>query len=119
MKEHRSDFVPAIWKPRGNMDLKQVWFIGAHSDVGGSYKQEKDGSALSYIPLKWMVNEAQKAGLSVEDHLTLSIKDNYLATVHKSRRSFYRLKEKYVRPVENEKDKVIIHETVKKKLGCR
>ena len=26
--EHREDFIPTIWSPRENMDLKQVWFAG-------------------------------------------------------------------------------------------
>jgi uncharacterized protein (DUF2235 family) len=33
--------------------IKEVWFAGAHSDVGGGYP---DG-ALSYVPLVWMLNE--------------------------------------------------------------
>ena len=45
--EHRSDFEPTIWIPRENMDLQQVWFAGAHSDIGGSSKPDEDGSLLS------------------------------------------------------------------------
>ncbi|QGM93698.1 DUF2235 domain-containing protein [Methylocystis rosea] len=33
--------------------IKEVWFAGAHSDVGGGYP---DG-ALSYVPIVWMLNE--------------------------------------------------------------
>ena len=33
--------------------LKQVWFAGVHSDVGGGYPDE----SLSYIPLLWMMDE--------------------------------------------------------------
>lgn len=33
--------------------LKQVWFAGMHSDVGGGYPDE----SLSYIPLLWMIDE--------------------------------------------------------------
>ncbi len=42
-------------------DLKQVWFPGVHSDVGGGYPETEAG--LSLIPLAWMVREAQAAGL--------------------------------------------------------
>jgi len=33
------------------MDMKQVWFAGCHSDIGGSYEPDKDGTVLSDIPL--------------------------------------------------------------------
>lgn len=35
--------------------LKQVWFAGCHSDVGGSY--DEDESRLSDIAMSWMVDE--------------------------------------------------------------
>lgn len=45
---------------RGRPDwLKQVWFPGNHSDVGGSYLE--DESRLSDIALQWMVDELQAA----------------------------------------------------------
>ena len=37
--------------------LKQVWFAGNHSDIGGSYPESE--SRLSDIPLEWMVQELQ------------------------------------------------------------
>jgi uncharacterized protein (DUF2235 family) len=59
--------VPAILlgTPRGNaipplQDIKQVWFPGVHSDVGGGYEQSTSG--LSNIALKWMMDEVEKAG---------------------------------------------------------
>lgn len=39
--------------------LKQVWFMGMHTDVGGGYDQK----FLSDIPLEWMVQNAVKHGL--------------------------------------------------------
>jgi uncharacterized protein (DUF2235 family) len=44
-------------------DIKQVWFAGVHSDVGGGFP-EKD-SGLSKYPLLWMIDEAIAAGLAV------------------------------------------------------
>jgi uncharacterized protein (DUF2235 family) len=44
-------------------DVVQVWFAGAHSDVGGGYPQ--DESVLPNITLEWMIQEARKAGLAV------------------------------------------------------
>lgn len=44
---HAND--PIVW-------LKQVWFAGNHSDIGGSYSENE--SRLSDIALKWMIEEA-------------------------------------------------------------
>jgi uncharacterized protein (DUF2235 family) len=54
--EVRKDFEPTIWKQdaENKVDLKQVWFAGNHSDVGGSYQPDKDGRVLSEIPMLWM-----------------------------------------------------------------
>jgi uncharacterized protein (DUF2235 family) len=46
-------------------DCLQVWFAGTHSDVGGSYPESESG--LSKIALKWMLDEARAAGLSVDE----------------------------------------------------
>ncbi len=43
-------------------DLRQVWFAGVHSDVGGMFAT---GARLSDIPLKWMSQAAVEAGLRV------------------------------------------------------
>jgi len=111
--EHRSDFEPTIWMPRENMDLQQVWFAGAHSDIGGNYKSDKDGSLLSDNILDWMVKEARGAGLTIEGHLDQNINKSPLATLHDSRRSFYRIKKQYYRPIEHGKGQILIHESVK------
>jgi len=111
--EHRRDFEPTIWMPRKNMDLQQTWFAGAHSDIGGSYKSGKDGSLLSDNALDWMIKEAQQFGLTIETHLKQSIKKSPSATLHESRRSFYRVKETYYRPIDHGKGPIFIHRSVK------
>ena len=88
--ELRSDFEPTIWEPKSGLDLKQVWFAGVHSDIGGSYKPDKDGSSLADISLKWMLREAGNANLGVESHLTDRLRANSLATQHNSRRHIFR-----------------------------
>jgi uncharacterized protein (DUF2235 family) len=45
-------------------DLKQVWFAGVHSDVGGSYHEAESG--LSKIALRWMLCEAESVGLMLD-----------------------------------------------------
>ena len=44
-------------------NLKQVWFAGVHSDVGGSYPEAEAG--LANITLRWMLKEAEAAGLTL------------------------------------------------------
>lgn len=63
--ERRSLYQPMLWeKPESHQDIKQVWFTGVHSDVGGSYPEHQSG--LSKVTLGWMLNEAVQAGLLVD-----------------------------------------------------
>ena len=39
--------------------VEQVWFAGAHSNVGGGYPKD----SLSLVPLLWMMHKAHKCGL--------------------------------------------------------
>ncbi len=62
--EKRHLFAPVIWeslKDDSGGRLKQVWFCGVHTDVGGGYKEED----LSNISLKWMIDEATEKGLLI------------------------------------------------------
>ncbi|MFB2661152.1 DUF2235 domain-containing protein [Shewanella mangrovisoli] len=111
--EHRSDFEPTIWQLRDNMDMQQVWFAGAHSNIGGSYLPDKDGSLLSDNALAWMIADAERFNLSLEPHLAASLHPNPLATLHDSRRSFYRIKQSYLRPIDPNVAPVLLHRSVK------
>src|SRR3712207_1342321 len=65
--EHRDEFEPTLWTgdvPLGG-DIAQVWFAGAHSDVGGGYQDRR----LADIPLLWMAEEARKAGLQLDPEM--------------------------------------------------
>lgn len=44
-------------------DIRQVWFAGCHSDVGGGFVE--DQSALSKFPLLWMLEQAKQHGLRI------------------------------------------------------
>ena len=68
--ERRSMFQPNLFRAKsGRFDekepvpLKQVWFAGVHSDVGGGYPDEHSG--LSKVALAWMVREAEACGLRI------------------------------------------------------
>jgi uncharacterized protein (DUF2235 family) len=45
-------------------DVEEIWFAGVHSDVGGSYPESE--SQLSKLALRWIVCEAELAGLRVD-----------------------------------------------------
>jgi uncharacterized protein (DUF2235 family) len=62
--EERANFPRVAWGPtkwpskrreQTPIWIKQVWFAGCHSDIGGSYPE--DESRLSDIALTWMIEE--------------------------------------------------------------
>ncbi|KAF8603537.1 hypothetical protein BDV93DRAFT_473173 [Ceratobasidium sp. AG-I] len=46
-------------------DVKEVWFAGCHSDVGGSSVPDTDLHSLSNITLRWMVRECALANAGI------------------------------------------------------
>ena len=63
--ERRCYFRNNLWgDPFPGQNIKQVWFAGVHSDVGGSYASAESG--LSQIALEWMLCEAVSFGLLVD-----------------------------------------------------
>jgi uncharacterized protein (DUF2235 family) len=64
LDDERDAFHPVPWdEPRGTdrERIKQVWFAGAHADVGGGYPDD----SLAYVSLAWMMEEARAAGLDL------------------------------------------------------
>lgn len=77
--EDRADFPRVGWaskqatietKDREPKWLKQVWFPGCHSDIGGSYPEAE--SRLSDIALDWMIDELKECVPSIQ------INENFL-----------------------------------------
>lgn len=60
LHELRKKFEPEVWLSAGQSDLQQVWFPGAHADVGGGYASGETG--LADTALRWMVDEATSRG---------------------------------------------------------
>jgi hypothetical protein len=77
--EKRYTFEPSLWTvaPQANQVVEQVWFCGAHSDVGGGY----DETGLSDCALGWMLQKAVQAGLAV-DPAALAIQGNEAGILH-------------------------------------
>ena len=60
--DDREWFLPTIWNQYGDENkqkIKQVWFSGSHTDVGGGYAE----AGLSDIALEWMVRGAVSHGI--------------------------------------------------------
>jgi len=58
--EHRKLFTPVLWSASSStQQVTQVWFSGAHSNIGGGRKNTE----LSDIAFSWVVQRAKDAGL--------------------------------------------------------
>jgi uncharacterized protein (DUF2235 family) len=59
--DERSSFHPLLWDERKETTdrIEQVWFAGAHSNVGGGYAKQ----GMSIVALDWMMRKAGEAGL--------------------------------------------------------
>ncbi|MFI9504897.1 DUF2235 domain-containing protein [Nocardia sp. NPDC052566] len=72
--------------------LRQVWFRGVHTDIGGGYPE----CGLSDIARRWMMREASKVGLEFDARLVSGLdeqcahRENHMAE-HNSLNSAYRI----------------------------
>ncbi|HEX4136974.1 MAG TPA: DUF2235 domain-containing protein [Bryobacteraceae bacterium] len=65
--ERRCEFPATLWdSPAPGQTLEQVWFCGVHCDVGGSYPDDPDGTALADLTLAWMIGKAASLGLTFD-----------------------------------------------------
>ncbi|MCB2110144.1 MAG: DUF2235 domain-containing protein [Defluviimonas sp.] len=70
MNENRAAFDPVLWDTttgdwRGRVE--QVWFRGAHGDVGGQLGGFEAARPLANLPLVWMLERVEGAGLALPD----------------------------------------------------
>jgi uncharacterized protein (DUF2235 family) len=97
----RTTFHPVLWDPvedeRGDPSgkhrgvdplacetMKQVWFAGMHTDVGGGYEEK----GLSDIPLVWLTRAAVSHGLRIFPRHTVRIGEDPDGWMHDSRTGF-------------------------------
>lgn len=83
LDELRWTFLPRLYQyptaPLGEgRSFRQIWFRGAHSDVGGGY--EDDG--LANIALQWMAGQAVDQGLWLDEAQITQHVGNPCGTVH-------------------------------------
>jgi uncharacterized protein (DUF2235 family) len=69
--EHRGPYQATMWGAQDAKDraqgqvLEQVWFSGAHADVGGGYKGTHP---IADLTLRWMQQKALGCGLGLQPH---------------------------------------------------
>ncbi|KAH9822804.1 putative alpha/beta hydrolase domain (DUF2235), partial [Teratosphaeria destructans] len=65
LDERRFPYSPAVWEREDDCqtNLEQVWFPGAHSNIGGSYND----SGMANITLAWMMDRMSGNMLEGED----------------------------------------------------
>ena len=65
LNETRRAFAPVLWDcpPGWEGNIEQVWFRGAHGDVGGQTGPMRAARPLSNVALVWMLERAETVGL--------------------------------------------------------
>jgi Uncharacterized alpha/beta hydrolase domain (DUF2235) len=79
LDEQRAPFAPALWeKSRGSTtNLKQVWFPGVHSNVGGGY----DDADIANITLAWMISRMEPF---------IDFRPDYVMQMYQTNKQYYR-----------------------------
>ncbi|WP_426409478.1 DUF2235 domain-containing protein [Bradyrhizobium ganzhouense] len=104
--EHRPPFEASVWRKSKFKNFatktEQVWFAGAHADVGGGYVDEDSAgvrtSALEDIPVDWMIKRVRHYypdfpidELGWKDLSDEEIRSRAQAPLHDSRTLVYKL----------------------------
>ncbi len=110
--EKRRKFPVLLWdeaKKKTGQTLKQVWFAGVHSDVGGFYPER----GLSDQSLIWMLEEAQACGLRLKVGWRDQLRPNPAAMLHESYTGLWKLLGKKQRKLP---EGASIHQSVIKRM---
>lgn len=113
--DERKTFHPVFWEREAGpgQTIKQVWFCGMHTDVGGGYPTQN----LSDIPLVWMLQKAVNHGLHIYPKHKVAIHEDADGHMHNSRGTW--LTKWYKRSLRHwpgeRTDRPVIHESVLKR----
>ncbi|MET3598381.1 DUF2235 domain-containing protein [Martelella mangrovi] len=84
--EHRQTFTPTMWTNVEDRETaRQLWFPGAHGDVGGGYIE----NGLSDGALAWMMDEASGLHLSFRTPARDQVAPDYLDVAHNTVKGIY------------------------------
>ncbi len=107
--DERLTFHPTLWDERNvfpGQAIKQVWFAGMHTDVGGGYEEQE----LSDIALKWMIKEAKDKGLLI--YRKVKMDPNPDGFMHNSRSGFGKFYRKKQRSLKGDITRPRVHQSV-------
>ncbi len=87
--EQRQPFNVSLWQTapgrHAGQTIKQVWFPGIHSDVGGGFSAH----GLSDNALNWMLDEAQAEGAHFDVEMRAQINGAYRGPIHDAMTEMY------------------------------
>ena len=81
--EDRRAFRPTLWDRPAleHQTVRQVWFCGAHTDVGGGFEE----TGLSDLALEWMLANAVASGLRIDPEHPIEIRPDPDGVLHEPR----------------------------------
>jgi uncharacterized protein (DUF2235 family) len=114
-----ADASPADIKTKPRQQILQLWFAGAHADVGGGYADDR----LAHVPLHWMMQESAAQGIRFDAGAMQRV-ERYswpMAAIHDSRRGagvYYRYKPRIAKRSHDGEAKlnVRVHDSVHERL---
>lgn len=116
--EKRNPFEPTLWELQEvaveDQILEQVWFAGAHEDVGGGL----DNDGLSNCSIQWMIEKAEACGLEFDRSYTCQFEPDPKDELHDFYFSIFWILGRHNRTI-GQKDNEYIHETALKRMKGR
>ena len=110
--DERKTFHPALWdaEVESYQTVRQVWFAGMHTDVGGGYAER----GLSDISLVWLTQQAVGLGLLLYPANEVTVREDAGGHLHDSRGSGWKkVYRREVRSWDNTRpDRPVVHESV-------
>lgn len=97
--EPRHSFAPSLWTApkfkrtvHDRSPTEQVWFAGAHSDVGGGYVRwtRPKTTGLSFLPLAWMMQRLEQLVIATEPIAEEPVLDTALPPQRRKPIPFYK-----------------------------
>lgn len=112
LDEQRASFAPTLWsKIEDRPSVKQVWFPGAHCNVGGGYVEK----GLSDGALKWMMDEAGQLGIGFHSGMVAQVAPNPRDVAHDSASGVFKLfrtQPRSIPPITYPAESGLLHQSV-------
>lgn len=109
LDEIRASYTPTLWTGSGaGQDVKQLWFPGVHSDVGGGYLE----TGLADGALLWMIEEAEACGLGIAGGMKEQIEPDCRDVLHDTKGGIGKLLRTQPRsiPLLSDASSALVHE---------